>query len=174
MDHGVLIVPRSGTFTPDAKMEVDLYVIRRFTSDEAEVQLDQEGFDVQHKENGYYTLSMLARQPSQQKLSGSIRLLNEAQRLPFASEHWVIPPPPSATSRVLVKGRKNRIDVGIPGIPESEVGVSVTNATVVRGDGAFYVTPHGLDTVKVILTYETEMGTKQMLPPISFEVVDAR
>ena len=173
-EYEVLMVPSTPVFTTGERMEVDLYMVRKLGPDEARVKVVQDEFEVRHHDQGYFSLNTIAHKPAQINVSGSVTLLDESKEISFSGSHWVVPPPPSVTSRVLIRGRRNPVAVGIPGIPESKISVAVTNAQAFREGDLFHVVPGKEDTVKIMLYYESSLGTKHWTDPVVFEVFDMR
>lgn len=94
-------------------------------------------------------------------------------RYPFKAQYLVADPNVTISTDIMLAGQANDLYINTPGIPSSDVVVSVSNATIVKKKNDRYVVlPINLNSpCDVVVCRITDDGKKQMIGHKVFKVV---
>lgn len=171
-EHVVLAVPSNSNVALGSEGEVDLYLVRKIAPEEIDLSTEQDSVSISPNDMGGLRLRQRASKQGILRTSGELKQMKVDERYRFSVEQFVLPLPPSVSVSTMVRGRKNRIEVALPGIPSSEITAVVTDGMIEVDQGVHYVTPGQKDTLKVMLLFTNSSGLKVWSAPVVFDVVD--
>ena len=173
-EYRVVVVPGSFLANTGFEQRANVYLVRQLGPGEASIHIDQDSTSTELLKDGSYEARWVANKVGRASLSGSLILENEGKDYEFQQAYFAFPPVPVVSSRYLLRGRRNKIECGVPGLPGDAITVQASNGVVEKRDDGMYLTPGEGDTSKIYLVYERAMGKRYTSEPVVFEVVDVR